>query len=143
MSDDEVIERDQGAKFEKNLFSKQTAVGFSSPAADYLSPSLDLYGYLVRDQLATDYFRVASDDLKKANIVKGDILIVDRGVDPQHGSIVIVSVDSSDFIARRLDLSEKSFVLRAENDDIAPIIVKDGIEVSIFGVVVGQVRKFR
>lgn len=63
--------------------------GFPSPAEDYAEGPLDLNAYLVAHPSATFFMRaegLSSDDLP---IESGDLLLVDRAVEPSAGDIVI------------------------------------------------------
>ncbi len=77
----------------KDMFlpGARSSAGFPSPADDYLEKSLDLNELLVSNKVATFFMRVEGDSLKASGIRNGDMLIVDRSINPTHGKIVVAS----------------------------------------------------
>ena len=68
------------------LFATKVAAGFPSPADDYIEARLDLNELLVTHKEATFFLRVKGDSMKNANINDGDLLVVNRAIEParQH-----------------------------------------------------------
>ena len=60
------------------------AAGFPSPADDHLDRDLDLYELLIQHPAATYYVRLSGDSMQGAGLYDGDILIVDRSLEPKH-----------------------------------------------------------
>lgn len=75
--------------------------GFPSPAQDYMSGGIDLNKELVRHPEATFYVRVTGDSMTDAGISDGDVLVVDRSLDPRDGAVAICFLDG-EFLVRRL-----------------------------------------
>ena len=71
----------------------KVSAGFPSPAADYEASRLDINTYLVRNAVSTFFFPVQGDSMQGAEIFDGDILVVDKSVEAQHGHIVIAFVN--------------------------------------------------
>lgn len=69
-----------------------------------------------------------------AGINDGDLLLVDRGIDPAPGKIVIAVVDG-EYTVKRLDVIQGRTVLVAENLDYADIVLHEHTEMSVWGVV--------
>ena len=78
------------------LFLETVAAGFPSPAGDYIERRLDLNEHLIQHPSATFFVRVAGDSMTGAGIHDGDILIVDRSLEPAGGSIVVAAVNDQD-----------------------------------------------
>ncbi|HFD4436934.1 TPA: S24 family peptidase [Klebsiella pneumoniae] len=78
--------------------------GFPSPAAGYEKQDLNLHEYCVRHPSATYFLRVEGNSMEDARIHDGDVLVVDRALEPEHGSIVIAAVDNE--VSDTLDLRE-------------------------------------
>jgi DNA polymerase V len=110
--------------------------GFPSPAEDYLEGSLDLNRHLVRHKAATFYFRVTGDSMKGAGIQSGDLLVVDRALEPFDGSVV-VAVVGGDFTVKRLRLKGGKPRLEAENPSFAPrpLSLGEASDLKVWGVV--------
>lgn len=116
--------------------------GFPSPAEDYEDCRLDLNEFMVRNPAATFLLRVAGESMTGAGIFDGDLLIVDRSLEPKDGDIVIACIDN-EFTVKRLRRFVDRVVLQAENPEVAPIEVMGDIELHLFGVVTNSVRNFR
>lgn len=123
------------------LFDSRVPAGFPSPAADYVEKGLDLNTYLISNPASTFFFRVKGDSMKNAHIFDGDVVLVDRGVDPKHRHIVLAVVNH-EYTVKRLHKRASVVELRAENPDYPPIRFKDFDELMIWGVIIGTVRRF-
>lgn len=76
-----------------------------------------------------------------AGIHDGDLLIVDRSMRAVHGAVVIASVDG-EFTVKRLQLLPQPALL-PENDDYPPILLDDGSNAEMFGVVAFVVHSLK
>lgn len=119
------------------LASGGVSAGFPSPAADYAEKRLDINDYLVRSPVSTFFFRVRGDSMEGARIFDGDILVVDRSIDAQHGHIVVAFVDGERLV-KRLHHRDGRVALLAENPAYPPLEVCEGMELLIWGVVTGR-----
>jgi DNA polymerase V len=117
------------------------AAGFSSPASDFCEGVLDANTYLIRHPAASFYFSVEGDSMSGAGILNGDKVLVDRAVEPQHGHIVIAVVNS-EYTLKRLIRRGGAIELHTENPSYPAIRLKEGVELQVWGVVVGVVRKY-
>ena len=75
-----------------DLFSSKVAAGFPSPADDHIEGKLDLNLHLIRRPAATFFVRAEGESMKNAGIFAGDLLVVDRGIQPQPEDVVIAVV---------------------------------------------------
>ncbi len=126
---------------ELRLLSHRINAGFPSPAADYVEEGLDLNAYLVRNQPATFMFTVKGDSMIHAGIQEGDKVVVDRALNPKHDDIVVAVVDG-DYTIKRLYKYMGRVELRPENPAYPPIVFQEGMELLVWGVVVGVVRRY-
>ena len=83
------------------LASDQVAAGFPSPADDYIEVGIDLNEQLIRHPSSTFFLRVSGDSMTGAGIHHGDLLVVDRSLDPRPGRVVVAVLDGS-FTLKRL-----------------------------------------
>ena len=67
--------------------------GFPSPAQDYMSGVIDLNKELVKHPEATFYGRVVGDSMIDAGINEGDVLVIDKSVEPSEGDMCVCFVD--------------------------------------------------
>lgn len=123
------------------LLQHRISAGFPSPADDYIENSLDLNTYLVRNKAATFFFRVIGDSMTGANIHDGDILVVDRSIEPRHRHIVL-AVINNEYTVKRLYCHDGVIELHAENATYPPIRFHEHEELQVWGVVVGAVTRF-
>jgi DNA polymerase V len=122
--------------------SHKLKAGFPSPATDYVEESLDLNAYLVTNKAATFVFQVKGDSMIGAGIHDGDKVIVDRSINAAHDDIVAAVVDG-EYTLKRLFKRAGRIELRPENPLFSPIVFNAGIELQIWGVVTGSIRRYR
>jgi DNA polymerase V len=114
--------------------------GFPSPAADHTRKRIDLNEHLIRNKEATFIFRVKGDSMTGIGIYEGDELLVDRSLEAKHGNIVL-AVLNNEFTVKRLHRRGGVVKLVAENPIYPPLVVKDGEELTIWGVVTRNLHK--
>ena len=119
----------------------KVSAGFPSPAADYEESRLDINEYLVRNPVTTFFFPVQGDSMEGAEIHDGDILVVDKSVRARHGHIVIAFIDGQRLV-KRLHHRAGRVALMAENPSYPPLEIQEGMELHIWGVVVGKFKRF-
>ena len=119
--------------------------GFPSPAQDYVDKSLDFNRELIEHPSATFYAKVVGNSMIGAGIAEGDIVVIDRAVDPEQDDIVVVFIDG-EFTIKHIDFSEKKrkrIWLRPANPEFSPIEVKATSDFRVWGVVVKVIKSFR
>lgn len=122
------------------LFTAKVSAGFPSPADDFIDKTLDLNEFLVAHPSATFFVRVAGTSMIDAGIHPGDILIVDRALDPVSGSIVIAVLDGEFLVKRFRKKGEQSFLV-ADNPAFKPIELTGDMTVEVWGVVTYVIHK--
>ena len=125
-----------------SLYSHSISAGFPSPADDYIEDRLDLNELLVSNKAATFFLRVKGDSMVNAGIHHGDIIVVDRSVQPAHRSIVVAVVDG-ELTVKRLVTRSGVTELHAENPKYVPIRLQEGQELTIWGVVTSSVHQVK
>ncbi|WP_239988756.1 LexA family protein [Paramagnetospirillum kuznetsovii] len=75
------------------IYSALVAAGFPSPADDHLEGQLDLHQLMVKRPAATFFCRADGDSMTGAGIQNGDLLVVDRSVQPHDGDVVVATLD--------------------------------------------------
>ena len=123
------------------LMESGASCGFPSPAEQYAQCSLDLNTFLVKNPEATFFVRADGNSMINAGVRSGDVLVVDRSVEPTEGCIVIACVDN-EFTVKYLRRDVRGTVLEAANADYPPIILSEGMELRIFGVVTSCIHRF-
>ena len=115
-------------------FLSRVPAGFPSPADDYVEQRLDLNEHLIQREAATFFVRVAGRSMENAGIHDGDLLVVDRAVEPKDGSIVVAALDGELTVKRYRQHGEQP-VLVPENEAHPPIPIDPGQELVVWGVV--------
>ena len=114
------------------------AVSFGSPAQDSGVARLDLNDVLIRHPQATFLMRATGDTMRDAGIDNGDLMLVDRSIEPQHAHVVIAVVEG-EFVCRRL-ITQEGLCLRASDPEVADVIPGDGEDLKVWGVVTTVVK---
>ena len=115
------------------------SAGFPSPADDFLDISIDLNKELIKNPSATFYGRVKGDSMKDAGLVNGDLLIIDKSLEPLDNKIAVCFIDG-EFTVKRIKLEADVIWLIAENKDYKPIKVTADNEFVIWGIVTTVIK---
>ncbi len=130
----EVITPEQIVHYRLPLFLESVSAGFPSPADDYLEAKLDLNELLVKNYASTFFVRVVGDSMQQAGIFSGDILVVDRSIDPKDGNIIIAVIDG-ELTVKRLSKTKNKIFLLPENKNYEPIEITEQMRFEVWGVV--------
>lgn len=123
------------------LFSGKIAAGFPSPADDHIEKSLDLNEHLIPHPAATFFARAQGNSMVKAGIASGDLLIIDRSLEPKNNAIV-VAVVNGELTVKRLCLKNRQVWLLPENTEFSPLMITDGMDFHIWGIVTHVIHSF-
>lgn len=117
--------------------------GFPSPAQDYITESIDLNKELIRHPASTFYAKVVGDSMCAEGITEGDILIVDRSIEAEHGDLAVCCLDG-EFTLKRLCLNRgERIYLMPSNRKYKPIEVTKDNDFMIWGVVIYTIKANR
>jgi len=125
---------DDSGKAVAPFFDGGVAAGFPSPADDYKELSLDLNSLLVKHREATFYARVSGQSMIGAGLDDGDILVIDRSLEPADGKIAVCCING-EFTVKRLKVTDGACWLMPENEDFPPIKVEEESDFIVWGVV--------
>lgn len=121
------------------LYSFRVPAGFPSPAADHIEKHLSLDELFEIRAPHVYLVKIEGDSMQGAGIFSGDIVIVNRSLDAEHGDIVIAALNSEP-VCKRLHMRGDSFILQSENSKFPPRHVMEGDDLVIWGVVKYSVR---
>ena len=117
------------------------SAGFPSPAEDFLEPTLDLNKYLITNPPATFCVRVNGDSMNGSRINSGDVLIVDRSLEPKTNNIVVATLNGN-FIVKKIMINKKSIYLISDNGEQSKKIkIDDQSDFNVWGVVTSVIIK--
>lgn len=109
-------------------------------ACDSEAPGLDLNQHLLRQPDKSFISRSTSNALSNQGIFDGDLLIVDTSVSPQHGDIVVATLEG-ELICRQLDL--RNSLLICDDDELEALPLQDWADLRIEGVVTNAIKQLR
>lgn len=124
------------------LASYSVSAGFPSPASDYLDSSLDLNELVIRHPSATFYVKVKGQSMTDAGIEDGDLLVVDRSIDPTNNTIVVAYVDG-EFTVKKISKIGGKLYLMPKNPNYKPIEITESMNFYAWGVVTYVIHKPR
>ena len=122
------------------LMASAVMAGFPSPAEQYVERPLDLNELLVARPAATYFVRASGDSMTGAGIRDGDLLVVDRSLEPEDGATVIACVDG-EFTVKTYRRDRDRVRLEAANPAYPPIRFAGEMELRVFGVVTAVVHR--
>lgn len=122
------------------LLAKPVPAGFPSPAADYFEDSLSLDEHLIEHREATFFVRVKGHSMTGVGLHDGDLLVVDRSIDPPDRSVVIAVVDG-EFTVKQLCLMPDGVLLRAGATGHRDILVTGEQTLTVWGVVLWSIHR--
>jgi len=138
----DIFKADTKSSVELPYAEEGIRAGFPSPAQDYLDLSIDLNNELIKHPSTTFYGRVKGDSLIEADIHEGDILIIDKSLEPREGDLAVCCVDG-EFTLKYIKIEQDVVWLIPANKDFQPIKVTAGNEFVIWGIVTYSIKKHR
>ena len=133
-------EESEGIKF----IDLTVQCGFPSPAADYAENDLSLNDYFVKNRDATLIIEARGDSMIDAGIFEGDILMIDRSIEPRPGDIVLAYLQG-EFTLKTLKFANGQPELHPQNSSENYPVIRPGEydDFQIEGVLVGSGRRYR
>lgn len=113
--------------------------GFPSPADD-MHERLDLVKLLVRHPASTFFFRISGTSMVDASLDEGDIIIVDKSLEPHDGSIAVCYIDG-EFTVKRVVRTKQGFSLQPANESYPAITVTEQNNFIVWGIVTYVIKK--
>ena len=126
-------------KLKLPFYIHKVGAGFPSPATDYIEDDVDLNAHLIKNAPATFIIRVQGKSMTNVGIYDGDLLIVDRSINPKNSSTVVANVNE--------ELVVKTFIKGKNNNYLASgpnkIELSENPNVIIWGVVTYVIHKLQ
>ena len=122
------------------LYASGVSAGFPSPADDFKELRISIDREVVKNEEATFYARVSGESMQGAGLDDGDLLVIDRSLEPQDNKIAVCFIDG-EFTVKRLKVEQDCVYLMPENPKYQPIKVTEDNELIIWGVVTYVVKK--
>ncbi len=116
------------------LAEEGISAGFPSPADDFKETRISLDKELVKNKEATYYARVSGDSMTGAGLNNGDLLVIDKSLNPENGKIAVCLIDQN-FTVKRIKKEKGKVYLMPENKNYKPIEIKEENELIVWGIV--------
>jgi DNA polymerase V len=123
------------------LLGRRIPAGFPSPADDWLEGEIDLNRHLIEHPAATFLMRVSGHSMSGAGILDGDLVVVDRSLEPRPGHVVVAVCHGELTLKRLRQRKDGRMVLAAEHPNYPEMVIGEEQPAEVWGVVVGCVRK--
>ncbi len=132
---------DLSSELELDFADVGIKAGFPSPAQDYLTESIDLNRDLIQHPATTFYARAVGNSMIGDGIDDGDLLVIDKALEPQEGNIVVAFIDG-EFTLKRFHRDEKEDCvwLIPANKEYSPIRVTKENDFVIWGVLTYNIK---
>lgn len=108
--------------------------GFPSPATDFEGTQISLDKVLVKNFEATFYAKADGTSMIGAGIDDGDIMVIDRSIEPTDGKIGVCLIDG-EFTVKRIKVEKDALYLMPENDSFQPLKIEEGNKLFVWGIV--------
>lgn len=122
------------------LFSYKVAAGDPVWADDYIANHIFLSPQMMRNEEDTFCVQVDGESMLNAGIDPDDILVVDKSLPAEHGKIVIAAVNG-ELTVKRLQKRGRKLTLMPENKAYQPIVIGEGTDFHIWGIVTNIIKK--
>ena len=114
--------------------------GFPSPAADFDETKISIDQLVIKNETATFYAKASGNSMTGAGIDDGDILVIDRSIEPTDNKIAVCFIDG-EFTVKRIKIEEDCVYLQAEKPKYKSIKVTEDNDLIIWGIVTYVVKK--
>ena len=118
------------------------AAGFPSPAQDYIDLKIDLNKELIANPSSTFYGRVKGASMQDAGILDGDILVIDKSIEPQDGDTAVCFIDG-EFTLKYIKIEPDAVYLVPANAKFQPIKVTEDNNFCIWGIVTYSIKSHK
>ena len=125
-------------KLKLPFYIHKVGAGFPSPATDYIEDDIDLNSHLIKNSPATFIIRVQGKSMNEVGIYDGDLLIVDRSINPKNFSTVIANVNEE--LVVKTFRKERGVNYLASGSE--KVELNENPSVLVWGVVTYVIHKF-
>ena len=122
-------------------FFNGISAGFPSPAQDFIDVSIDLNKELIKNPSSTFFARVNGDSMKDLGIGDGDLIVIDKSLEPTDGKIAVCYIDG-EFTLKTIKIENGRCWLMPANDKYKPLEVTPENEFTVWGILVHVIKSF-
>ena len=122
------------------LIEQEISAGFPSPADDFKEVRISLDRELIKNEESTFYARVSGNSMVDACLSDGDLIVIDRSINPENNKIAVCFLDG-EFTVKRINKKDDKLYLKPENKNYDEIEVSADNELLIWGIVTFVIKK--
>ena len=130
----EILKPDSVESLNIKLSDTPVNAGFPSPAENHMENTMDLNRALVKNPSSTFYARVKGESMINDGVDDGDLLVIDRSVEPYENCLAVCFLDG-EFTLKKVRLDGVDLLLVPANEKFKPIRVKKDNDFYVWGVV--------
>ena len=119
---------------EVTLMGNTIQAGFPSPAEDFKTDKISLDVALVKNKETTFYARIKGESMIDADMEEGDILVIDKSLEPTDGKIAVCMVDG-EFTVKKIRIDKNCVWLVPYNKNFKPIKITEDNDFMVWGIV--------
>ena len=113
----------------------KVGAGFPSPATDYVEDDIDLNAHIIKNIPSTFLIRVQGKSMISIGIHDGDLLVVDKSLNPKNFSTVIANVNEELVVKNFIQEEGQSYLASGSIKLKNKINLTENPEIIIWGVV--------
>jgi DNA polymerase V len=140
MKEIEIYQVDHTSKISLPMAGESIHAGFPSPAQDYMLDSIDLNKECIRHPATTFYGRVVGDSMEDAGVHEGDILVIDKSLEPSDGKMAVCFIDG-EFTLKTIFMKDNAILLVPANPQYPTIRVTEDNDFQIWGIVTYIIKR--
>ncbi len=125
--------------FGAKLVSSYVKAGFASIMDDKIEKRISIDELLDINSPSTFVFRVSGDSMCNIGILDGDYIIIKKTQEAKINDVVLAIIDN-EFTLKTYKKDSKGYYLKPENENYP--ILRPKFSLSIFGVAIGNARRF-
>lgn len=120
--------------------------GFPSPAGDFVFDTIDLNRELIKDPDTTFLARVSGNSMQDMRIYDGDLILVDRSLEPMDGRVAVCYLEG-EFTLKRLKIEKEAGVVQRvllcpANEQFPVIEIQPENDFAIWGILTYAITKY-
>ena len=123
------------------FYLHKVGAGFPSPATDYIEDDIDLNTHLITNAPATFIIRVQGKSMTNVGIYDGDLLIVDKSLNPKNFSTVIANINEELVVKTLIKSKGDNYLTSGSRSASDKVNLADNPEIIIWGVVTYVIHK--
>lgn len=137
----EILHAEDIFHLELPVYTNGISCGMPDPQYESIAGKMDMNKNLIQNPLTTFYARVSGQSMIDDGISDGDLLVIDRSLEPEDGKIAVCFVDG-EFTCKRIKLKKDGIWLMPANVDYRPIHISEESNFQIWGIVTHVIKSF-